>query len=116
MLVVADLPVISPWLDAAKQGMPFGTAMGTGDGVQGEVLVQGAEDAVEVIGSWLGCRGDGFGAGQTGFSSAGWCREVGVSRRCDWLAAGHEALVVRNQRPSSDSGAASGVRSGRRWR
>jgi hypothetical protein len=46
--------VISPWLDAPKQGMPFGTAMGTGDGVQVEVLVQGAEDAVRLSGAgWI---------------------------------------------------------------
>src|SRR2546429_581219 len=35
---------------------------GTGDGVPVVVPVQGAENAVRLYGSRLGCRGDGFGA------------------------------------------------------
>ena len=62
VLVVADLPG-----DLAEAGRgEAGRAlrhrdMGTGDGVQVEVPVQGAEERGQVIGSWLGCRVTGSG-------------------------------------------------------
>jgi hypothetical protein len=95
--------------------MPFGTAMGTGDGVQGEVLVQGAEDAVRLSGA-------GWVAGATGSGPVK--RGSPVRGGAVRLASAGDAIGWRPGMKPWSFGikktfarmAANGVRSGRRWR
>jgi hypothetical protein len=117
MFTVADPAGDLAEAGAAKQGVPFWHRdMCTGDGVQVEVLVQAAEDAGDqVIGTRLGCLGDGFGAGHKG-SPARNGADAMLPPAGGRLAGGrHEALVVRNQDDHRPDGGER-VRSCRRWR
>jgi len=118
MLVVADLPGDRAEAGRGEAGRALRHRdMGTGDGVQVEVLVQGAEDAGgQVIGRRLGCRGDGFGTGQWGSPVPGGADAmptpaggvIGWRPGMKPWSFGIKKTFVRL--------AANGVRSGRRWR